>query len=915
MLKSLTSAALSVAVFLSVMGTAPAQARTIELAFLPPALEPQDICRTPRDATEDDLTTEGGDEELTDRLRIQYLGRDIRRHQADDADRWFDWIDTLITRMAVVDENFVGSEELLARVALHIDAGRLDELRDAKLVDQLRQMSDQLTNNQRLIVAQYFMTGIGTARDEDFARELILAAAFGGNANALLQLAKLELEGKPVDGWDAPLDLTVTMAFGGLLGQLTPTVCGRAERIARQYEQGDVVSQNGQIAYAWYKFAADMGSATGAWRVVEYHLAADAIEKDNAVMLQYLRLAAQRGIAISEGQVDSLKSSGAIDEAELQRILGYNYSEDTGRHRPAVSPYFNLAVNIDGIEADPDDSLYMKYLRELIALPGTPGFVYTNLAKDILVRRGRWAGEAEAISHLETAVSLRDGEGTQILGKMLVRYRDDPARLNRAIDLLTEAVTRHGLSEAMDDLDALYRCQAPDAPRLREANTWARNYRAALHQTVGVSATDLIALDPFKEPLRIAQIQTQALQGRVQSLANYLERVQVDPFARDGAHRLWADRLDNSDQALEAFAELEFELATNPFERTLAVELFRRIYLNNGVTTALDLAIALTEDNAKDPAIAKEILDLLVRAGNRGEGAAIRLRARHLAPAISHRAVYEEYAQIIEDRGDFLALMFALPFVAPEKSADYFDRAVSLMNCGTKDVAELGDAHALRNAPDMAYHWQQVSLNIDGGHVLSKLRLSDLQMEVFDEGAAPSEMQVYQRALDEGDQTAHRRLYRLTGDPDLRTYNPGKAADHLAALAGSSVPGDQAWVLANYRKAVDEVRDFASGRFDINQLYQQVAREGDTDAKVEFAMLLRDTARTPGDLASSARLLEEAAEAGNGMAMLEFGYALGYGIGIPRNLDQALGWLERADQLGQARAASVAALLRLSGQQ
>ena len=915
MLKSLTSAVLSVTIFVSVMGTTPAQARTIDLAFLPPALEPQDICIQPAQVKPDDLEVEGGDEELSDRLRILYLGRDIRRHQADDADRWFDWIETLITRLAEVDDSFAGSEELLARVALHIDAGRLGELRSEMLIDELRAMADQLSNNERLILAQYYMTGIGIDRDEEFARELILNAAFGGNANALLQLAKMELEGKPIQGWDAPLDLTVTMAFGGLLGQMTPTVCNRAVRIAQQYEQGEIVSQNEQIAYAWYKFAADMGSAEGAWRVVEYHLEAAAIEKDNTVMLQYLRLAAQRGVAISEGQIDSLKASGVLDDEELQSILGYNFSEDTGRHRPSVSPYFSLAVNIDGIDADEDDSLYMKYLQELIALPNTPGFVYTTLARETLVRRGRWAGQDAAIALLETAVSLRDAEGTRILGKMLVRYRDDPQQLSRSIDLLTEAVTRHGLSEAMSDLDALYRCQAPDAPRLREAEAWARNYLGSLHQTVGVSATDLIALDPFKEPLKIAQIQTQALEGRTQSLANYLQRIQVDPFARDSAHRLWADRLDNSDPGLEAFTELEFELATNPYERTLAVELFRRTYLNNGVTSALDLAIALTEDNAKNPEIAEEILDLLVRAANRGEGAAMRLRARLLAPEISHQAVYDEYAQIIEDRGDFLALMFALPYVPASKADDYFDRAVSLMNCVVKDVAELGEAHAIRNTPNMSYHWRQISLVMEGGHVLSKLRLSDSQMEAFNEGAAPTELEVYQRALDEGDGSAHRRLYRLTADPDLRTYDAGKAADHLAALARSTAPGDQAWVLANYRKAVDEVRDFASGRFDIAQLYQQAAREGDTDAKVEFAMLLRDSARSPGDLASSVRLLEEAAEAGNGLAMFEYGYVLAYGIGVERDLDQALGWLERAMQLGQTRAEALAALLRLSVQQ
>lgn len=914
MLKSLTSAALCTAIMLVAGGPAAAQTRTIELAFLPPELEPQDVCNAADDAPADDLTVQGAEDDiLTDRLRILYLGRDIRRLQAEDADRWFDFIDTLITRLAQVDPAFAGNDELLARIALHIDAGRLDDLRADALVDRLRDRADQLTNNQRLEVAQYYMTGAVVARDEDFARELILNAAFGGNANALLQLAQLDLAGTPVAGWDAPLDLTVTMAFGGLLGQMTPGVCSRAERIAQEYLNGTTVSRDPRIAYAWHKFAADMGSASGAWQVVEYHLNAGTADKDNAVMLHYLTLAAQRGIAISEDQIDALKATGAIDEQELQKIIGFNASQDRGRHRPSLSPLLNLAVNIDGLLADPDDSPFMLYLRELLDLPDVPGFVHTALAKEVLVRRGRWAGEGEAIELLETAAALRDGEGTRLLGKMLVRYRDDPRQINRAIALLTEAVSRHGLSEPLDDLDALHRCQAVDAPQMQAAESWARSYRAALHAQPGPSATDLIALDVFKEPLTVAQIQTQALEGRTQSLADFVQRVQIDPFARPASHRRWADQLDGSDQALEAFAKLEFELATNPHERDLAVELFRRIYLNNGVTTALDLAVTLVEDNGKHPEIAAEALDLLTRAANRGEGSAMRLKARLLEPAISARSVFEEFEQIIEERGDFLALMFALPFVSPQKAEDYVDRAVSLMNCTTKDVTELAEAHALRNAPDIAFHWQRISLAIAGGHPMSKMRLSDLQMADFDIGAAPTEKDVHDRALADGDATAHRRLYRLTADPDLATFDPARAADHLAALATSGQAGDQAWVLTQYRRAPAAVRDYATGRFDITDLYQQASRDGDTESKVEFALLLRDTARSPADLASSARLLEEAAEAGSGTAMTELGYVLAYGIGVPRAPDLAIGWLERATQLGQDRAEALVALLRLSG--
>jgi len=892
-------------------GASVTQARTLDLAFLPPPVDAHDICQQARDTLVNDFEIEGQAEELTDRLRILYLKRDIRRLQAEDADRWFYFIDTLIARLAEVDENFAGLDALLARISLYIDAGRLDDLRALGLIDALRARGEELTSEARLVLAQYYLSGIGVARDPAVGHGLILEAAYGGSANALLQLARLDVLGTPVAGWDAPLDLTVTMAFGGLLGQINATVCRRAERIAQEYLDGTLVTANPDIALAWFRFAADLGSATGAWRVVQHHLNADDPVKDNAEMLRYLNLAVARGIAITDSQADALKSTGALDATELRRILGFNQSQGDTRHRPSLSPLLQMAVNIDGLEADEDDSPYMQYLRELLELPDAPGFVHTALAKSVLVRRGRWQGEGEAMALLETAVRLGDGEGTRLLGKMLVRYRDDPRQLSRAINLLGLAVERYGLMQPMNDLDTLYRCQANDAPRLSEAQPWARSYAASLDRTVAVSATDLIALDPFKEPLTVAQIQTQALTGRIQALADHLQRVQIDRFARPEAGALWADRLDNSDQGLESFAELEFELATTPFERSRAVELFRRVYLNNGVTTALDLAIALVEDNAKHPDIAAEILDLLVRAGNRGEGAAIRLRARLLAPKVPARTVFEEYAQIIEKRGDFLALLFALPFVSDAVAEDYFDRAVSLMTCGTKDVAELGDARALRDDSDLSYHWQRISLVIEGGHVLSKLRLSDLQMQVFAKGAAPSAQDVYRRALAEGNDTARRSLFRLTADSDLESYDPAVAAGHLAALAQGAQVGDAVWALGQYRRAAPAVQAAADALFDIADLYRRAAETGDTRAKVDQALLLRDRARVPADLAASAALLIEAAEAGNGVAMLELGQVMGFGIGVARDVRGALGWLDRAAQLGQADAPALAALLRL----
>ncbi len=76
--------------------------------------------------------------------------------------------------------------------------------------------------------------------------------------------------------------------------------------------------------------------------------------------------------------------------------------------------------------------------------------------------------------------------------------------------------------------------------------------------------------------------------------------------------------------------------------------------------------MALIETDGRNPVIAEEILDLLTKAGNRGEGAAIRLKARLLARTHKPEDIYLEFAEAIETRGDFLALMVAIPSSRPK---------------------------------------------------------------------------------------------------------------------------------------------------------------------------------------------------------------------------------------------------------
>ncbi|WP_425100800.1 hypothetical protein [Tropicibacter sp. S64] len=892
------------------------QADPLPIEFLPPNIAPRNVCNAPPPGEGDVNTEQGlGEIELTDDLRIDFLTRDIRRLQREDAARWFDFIDALIAWHGRLDPAYTEIDQRFDRITLHLRARRMDDLQARALIPQLRARVGELTNNQKLTLARYYADGSGVPVDQAFATEMVREAAFGGNARALAQIAQMLSQGERVDGWDAPLDLTVTMAFGGLLGELNPGVCARAERIAQEYIKGDLVIANPQIAKAWRRFAADMGGAEAAWRVVEYHLNADGDQKDLDEMRHYLARARELGVAPDDRQTSLLLASGAITEDDLQDILGFNHDQDRRRVHRSLIPYLELGLKINGLVIN-EDSLRLQYLRELALIPQAPGFVFTDLAKELIERQGRWKAEAEALDLLEEAVRRGDEQGMQMLAEMLVRYRDDPATVARVESLLLETVERFGMASSMDRLNALYRCQVNDAPRMAEATHWSDTYAATFDPAVDLSAGDALTLSPFRSPERLARLQTHALQGHTQARAEMGQRLQSDPLTADQALRYWARKISASDKALESFGRMELDLAQSAAEWDLAIEFFRRVYLNNGVTTALDLSVALTEDMARDPEVAREMLHMLTMAGVRGEGASIRLKSRLIAKSASAadylesaRIVYEEFRDVIEQRGDFLALMFAIPFLPDSKVDDYIDRAVSLMNCGNKDADEIGDAYAIRGDAAMVQHWRGVTLAFDGGHILSKLRLTDEQMAMFDKGAAPTPDAVIARSLRDGDPVAPLRLYHLTADPDLPGFDPERAASLLGAMLDEAEGQTLIERLHMVRIADTAVQAALADGRDMTALYQRAAKAGDAAARYEYAMLLKAGAKTFADLAEVAHWMTLAAEGGQDEAMVELGMSLGFGLGVARDTRAALDWLSRAEAARNPRAADLARLI------
>jgi hypothetical protein len=155
----------------------------------------------------------------------------------------------------------------------------------------------------------------------------------------------------------------------------------------------------------------------------------------------------------------------------------------------------------------------------------------------------------------------------------------------------------------------------------------------------------------------------------------------------------------------------------------------------------------------------------------------------------------------------------------------------------------------------------------------------------------------------------HRRLYRLTADPDGTAYDPEAAAEHFAAGLRED---DLAWALDAFRAAAPGLRRRLGEAVDIAALYRRGGAEGGPDARFALAMLLREAADSAEDLARSARWLRAAAEGGHDEAMVELAFALGFGLGVPRDAAEALDWLDRAVLAHNPRAEDLAARVRLA---
>ncbi len=875
------------------------RAQTIELGFEPPDMAVSAVC-VPR-VSDADLTLEWGawdGKTLPDR-DVGLINRDMRRLAELDAAAWDTTIQTVISMLPDVSPSYTEDHVTLARIDQMIALGNLQELKAQGLVRQLLDKGDANSARMKYALSKFLTDGIGIDRDAARGAALLMEAGYGGNADALLRLSHLAVAGDAPEGWDISPQLAVTMAFGALVGQIDPLICDRIARIAREYSSGEVVSLNHDLAARWYRFAADLGDPLAAWRVAEYQLQSELVTKDNDVLLTYLAKAAEGRLPYAQVMLGRVYEAGALVPADTE-LAHALYEAAAANDRAGL---IRLSGFIEQqLPTQPDlQPAFLDTLVRLEELADVPPWVYAKHAAIILADEGRWSGADAARILLEKGAALHDPAAISMLAQMDFGNADTDAEFYTVVDRLIYAVTTLGEVSPTADLQAAFMCKAPNAPLLAEADYWAKAEAAIGSSSLQFTDRALAQLADDPDPMTMASLQTQALYGRATPLANLLvvlEQTEAPP----SQVAFWTNYARQFPGARTARASLALAQASTPAARDAALDALREAVLSGDHGAAFKLAEALL-DNGTDVAQA-EALPLLLALAGAGNGEAMALLPiADPASFPTPRAVFDAYATAIAARGDFHALLLAMPFLPdPETRATYRARAISAMHCTFPEAVAFATVLGTAGDQDEARRWLTIATHLAGEDSWQLVQLADSYRSVLGAEGDETALALYDEAFALGSRTAVQRLLRLHGDPTLPGYDQARIVTLYTELVARSDAGQIPAVLTDLARKAPDLRLAIEARLDLGALYQQSAEAGNATAMREHAIRLRATAVSDEEIALATGWLVRASEGGDVPAMVMLAQAYSMGVGVPPSLDNARRWIERAAEAGDPTA-------------
>lgn len=889
------------------------QAEPVELLFEPPQLDAGSVCE-PRPSDEALAAKwEGVDPAAVTESDTAVIKRDFRRLLELDPERWFDLIGGVEATFQTLDPDYSDVNMLIDRIELLLAAGKVAELQQERLVERLAEMDLSQTPRAQNLLAGYLMRGVGIAKDEGKGEALLLQAAFGGNADAILTLVEREVAGTPVEGWTVPPDLGVTMAFGALVGKLDPLICDRVNRIAREYMNGTIVARNPALAERWFRFSADLGDAVSAWKVAEMHLRAEDIAKDNAVLVHYLRAASDAGLPYAQVALARLEADGALVPKDLA-AADATYSAAGRVWAPGAASHV-LFLQAQSRRDPAWTERYVTALQALVERQDAPAWALIAMAEQVLSSKGRWAGEQEALALLERAIALGEDAALERTAAMRLHAARGPEDFYALMDQLMQVVVSAGEVDPMLELSNAYICRAPDAPQLTEADYWVKVARGTSTLAVDYSPRALAALAATPDPIAEAEIQTQALTGRVSAIAQYIFLLERRSAPAETL-AFWEDYASRFQGVTTARAKLMLDAARSNVERKAALDLFRMAIERGEVSAGTQFAEALLDEVHVTPANQAEALQILLPLAELGSGDAMTMLP--LADPVQFpdmAAVLARYGKAIEDRGDFDALLLALPLIKDRTVyADYVARATAVTGCTFDEALRLTDAVGRAGDRSLFERWLRISDYLAKGEGDSLADLADVYSRYATDADQPRILAYYETAREKGSRVAIQRLLNLYARRTSPQYDPALAAELFVDLVGVSEPEDLPAALTRLRSATPEIRAIAYRSVDESALFLTAAKSGNPVAMREYALILRQSASSPAEVLESTDWLRKAAEAGEPTAMVDLAEALVFGIGTAPSRDEALEWLAKAADLGSADATLRLRSLQLSSE-
>ena len=875
-----------------------ATSKPLKIEFLPPKVEPANICV--QRATDEDIIkrwSEWDRQKLPDAKEWVIL-REAQRLRDLNAVGNFDLIETIIDRLGERSD-LTQSDVVAEKIQLHLRAGKLVELEASGLLTKLFGLGSTMSAREMKLAADLIRDGVAKDQGgEAEAGRLLIRAASNGHADALLTLAKSQLSGEPVPGWDMEPSLAITMALGSMVGKLDDRICERVSRIAREFEKGEVVAPDRRIAEAWLRVAADLGDGASAWKVARYHLESSAIEKNNDILIRYLKMAADKGVVPAMVELAKVYNAGAI--VAKNEVLAREYfikAADLGNKSGLThlaSIYRADSDNLQSLQA------YEDTLRELARLNDAPAWVFSRLGNLTLEKKGRWSGEAEATGFFEQGAKLRDIASMQSLAEMRFRHVNEQGRFNEATNLLRAVLENYGVTGTVNDLRAAYLCRRPDGPDFAEAAKWGEMSEEEAASNWPLWRIVKLARRP--DAVEIAALQSEALYGRSDALAAYLYYLK-QTGAEPATMREWTAKVNSDGEAGVGHAKLLLSAATNDEMKQEALKFYLSAAEAGTTATQVASAIAVISNLPDNEALRKLALNYLEKASADGNGRAMRA----LASLHGRDGVYHQFKDVIASNGDSTALMFAAE-MAPsvDERTTLLTMASSIMDCSFENAFALAKAYAPTDAVK-AQNWISVA------EILSEKRgwryrlLAEFTAQGNSVDVPEKAISLYEEAVRLGDAKAEMVLLGHYSDPSKKTFSKEKAADVVVSSISSTTPDQLYERVARIKKMNDPIRSLVLSKVDLHSLYKSAAESGDPGGMREYAKYVMSDQR-PGEGFEQAHALLIAAASYNDVpAMLILARNHAYGIGGPVSLQEARTWLRKASALGSDDAAEMLA--------